>query len=334
MTAKPSYGSPGPEDEYVDAEVEQADQTDPTRALRQVDEPEDVTEEIAGLPTVLHETDRAAIDVAVATAHKYKRSVTKAVRDAKTLATMTQKTAESMIYAVKRGNKIITGPSARLAEVLGSSWGNLRVDADIVGEDKRFITIMSTAFDLEKNFAVRLRVRRRITDKNGHTFNDDMIGVTSNAAISIGVRNAIFKVIPRSIVDVVYEAAKGAATGKGTIEQKRTAAGKYWEDQGVTEPELFAALQVKGWEDIGEDELVTLRGFVNAIREKEQTVDDIFRPVRESTATAGLNAALGVAPSTAMPTAATDGKTDDDLAADDAATVAEDKKREANRRGR
>jgi hypothetical protein len=158
--------------------------------------------------------DRAAIDMQVATAKQYPRSITKAINEAIELATIDEATATSMLYALKRGSKVIGGASVRLAEVMLYSWGNVRADADIVAEDRSFVTAMGTCFDVEKNVAVRIRVKRRITDKNGQRYNDDMIAVTANAAISIALRNAVFKVIPRALVDRVYGAAKTVSLGK------------------------------------------------------------------------------------------------------------------------
>ena len=227
----------------------------------------------------LSAVERAGIDTQIATAKQYPRVLTECIRDAKTLATLDQETAGTMMYALPRGGKAIEGPSARLAEVVASSWGNLRVDADIVGEDATHVTAMGTCFDVEKNVAIRVRVKRRITDKNGRRFNEDMIGVTSNAAISIALRNAVFKVVPPALWQSVYRAARHASLGDGgTMQQKRQGAGDWIKKIGVTETEMFAALGVKGWDDVGEDELITLRGYRTSIQEGEIDADRIFRP--------------------------------------------------------
>ncbi len=237
--------------------------------------------------------DRAAIDIQVATAKQYPRSVDKAIKEALTLATLDEDTAASMLYALTRSGKAIEGPSARLAEVMAYSWGNLRVDADVVAEDKTHVTAMGTCFDLEKNVAVRVRVKRRITDKRGRRYNEDMIGVTSNAAISIALRNSVFKVVPRAFVDRIYLAARKASLGEGgTITQKRQSALEWFGKLGVKPEQVFELLEVKGLDDVGEDQLVTLRGLVNAIKEGEQSVESIFHRSRHSEGTDELNEAL------------------------------------------
>src|SRR6185503_20995123 len=84
----------------------------------------------------LSAVDKASIDMQIATAKQYPRVVSDCIKEALTLATMDEDTAGSMFYALPRGGKKIEGPSARLAEIMAYSWGNLRVDADIVAEDK------------------------------------------------------------------------------------------------------------------------------------------------------------------------------------------------------
>jgi hypothetical protein len=231
----------------------------------------------------LEAVDRASIDIQVSTAKKYPRSVTKALREAKELATLDEHTAASMFYSLPRSSKTIEGPSARLAEILAYSWGNLRADADIVAEDRTHVTAMGTCFDLEKNVAVRVRVKRRITDKQGRRYNEDMIGVTSNAAISIALRNAVFKVIPQAFAQRIYQAARKASIGEaGTMGQKRQSALEWFQKAGVRPEQVYALLGVGGLDDIGVDELITLTGLVNAIRDGETSVEQVFSPPRDS----------------------------------------------------
>src|SRR5690625_5388697 len=94
------------------------------------------------------------IDVQIATAHRYPRSITDFQRDALTLATLDEDVASSMFYALPRADKTIEGPSARLAEVVASTWGNLRVESDIEAIDEKMITAVATCIDLQKNIAV------------------------------------------------------------------------------------------------------------------------------------------------------------------------------------
>lgn len=265
-----------------------------------IDHDKDVETEVGTLAMLsgteaLGAVDRASIDVQVSTAHAYPRSVDRSLKEAMTLATLDEETAASMFYALPRSGKTIEGPSSRLAEVMAYSWGNLRVDADIVAEDKTHVTAMGTCFDLEKNVAVRVRVKRRITDSRGKRYNEDMIGVTSNAAISIALRNAVFKVIPAALVSRVYGQARKASVGEGgTMTHRRQAALHWFTKLGVTEQQVLDVLEVRGIDDIGMDELITLRGLKTAIKDGETSVEQVFRRGTEATeGAADLNDALG-----------------------------------------
>ena len=263
---------------------------------------ESETLDLSMASTALSAVDKASIDMQIATAKQYPRVVSKSLKEAMSLATLDEETATSMFYALPRRmhgkKKVIEGPSARLAEIMAYSWGNLRVDADIVGEDRTHVTAMGTCFDLEKNVAVRVRVKRRITNANGQRFNDDMIGVTSNAAISIALRNCVFKVVPRSFVDRIFGEARKASIGKaGTMEQKRGKAMELFAKMGVEPAEIFAVLEVKDLDDLGEEELITLRGLYTAIRDGDTTIEQTFRPSKHTEGARDLNAALdGKAP--------------------------------------
>lgn len=267
---------------------------------------DEISVEVGDGAMVLSLAERASIDMQIATAKAYPRQVTKSLNEALSLATLDEETAGSMFYVLPRRDKDIEGPSARLAEVMTYAWGNLRVDADIVGEDRTHLTAVGTCFDLEKNVAVRVRVKRRITDKQGRRFNDDMIGVTANAAISIALRNCVFKVVPRAFVDRIYLAARKASLGEGgTMAQKRTSALNTFGKIGVKREEVFALLGVAGPDDIGEDQLIKLRGVLTAIKDGETTVERVFRTRPESEGASELNASLGAKPVTVHTAAAT-----------------------------
>ena len=76
------------------------------------------------------------------------------------------------------------------------------------------------AHDLETNIAVSVEARRSIITKTGQRYPEHMINTTAMAALSIAERNAILKVIPKGLVDLVYEAAFKTANGDLSDEQK------------------------------------------------------------------------------------------------------------------
>lgn len=246
---------------------------------------------------VLAVSQRADIDAQVATARAFPRSVTRALQESLTLATMDKDTAASMFYRLPRGYKdgkrqFIEGPSARLAEVMQYAWGNMRSSGEVVGTEDRFIVSEGTAFDCEKNVAVRVRVKRRITDSYGKRYSDDMIGVTGQAAVSIALRNARLQVIPAAFVKRIYEAARRASLGEGTIESKRAAALAWFARVGKQEADVFELLGIAGLDDMGEEELINLRGFVTSVQDGAITVEQLFAKKEQSEGATSLNGAI------------------------------------------
>lgn len=155
----------------------------------------------------------ADIDRQVSTAKRYPRSIADFKRRAMELATVDQETAEECWYSLPRGGKVIEGPSIRFAEITASSYGNLRAETREIGEDDKSITAQASCWDLENNVAIRREVKRRIVDKRGVRYGDDMIATTSNAAASIALRNAIFAVVPKAIFKSVLNEVRKVAMG-------------------------------------------------------------------------------------------------------------------------
>lgn len=220
------------------------------------------------------------VDIQVSTAKAYPRSIRKFRDKALAMATLDEATAESCIYALPRSGKSIEGPSARLAEIVASAWGNMRVEAKVASEDDRFVYAEATAWDLETNTAIRYSSRRRITDKYGKKYNDDMVAVTANAACSIALRNAVFKIVPKAYVNPIYEAAKQIAVGTAeTLANKRAKMVGYFQKMGVTPEQIAAAVGKAGVDDITLEDLATLKGTATAIKDGDVSIDNAFPQV-------------------------------------------------------
>lgn len=221
--------------------------------------------------------NKSEIDMQVATAHKYPRSIKRFRDEALQMVTLNEAVAESCIYALPRGNKTIEGPSARFAEVVASAWGNCRAGARVVSDQGEFITAQGVFHDLERNVAITFEVQRRITDSKGRRYNADMIGVTGNAASSIALRNAILKGVPKAFWDDMYQAARKTVMGDvKTLANRRADALKAFVAFGITAEQIFAKLEVSGIEDIGLEHLVVLRGLISAIKEGDTTPEQAF----------------------------------------------------------
>ena len=216
-------------------------------------------------------------DCQIATAKKFPRSITNFRKECMAMVTLNERIAESCIYALPRGNKVIEGASARFAEVVASAWGNNKAGARVISDQGNFVTAQGVFYDLERNVCITYEVQRRITDKNGRRFNDDMIGVTANAACSIALRNAILKGVPKAFWDDMYERAKEVVRGDfATLSNRRADIFQRCQGFGVTKDQVFALMGINGEADLTLDHIVHLRGLLNAIKEGDTTVEQAF----------------------------------------------------------
>ena len=224
---------------------------------------------------------RADIDVQITTAKQYPRSIALFKKTALSMACLDEETAASCFYSLPRAGKAIEWPSVRLAEIAVSAWGNIRYGARVISDDGRIMTAQGMCHDMQTNCSATVEVRRRVTDKRGRRFSDDMIVVTGNAACSIAMRNAIFKVVPMAYLREVYLAARKTAIGDAkTLVNRRAEAIAHFAKMGVDEKRVLAVLGKGGIEEVGLDELATLRGLATAIKDGDTSVDEAFPPVQ------------------------------------------------------
>lgn len=226
--------------------------------------------------------NRAEVDIQIATAKQYPRDITRALNTIKTIATLDPETAEDCFYVLKRGRgndaSIIEGVSVRLAEIIAGAWGNMRVATRIIGNDGKTITAQAICHDLETNLAVSLEVKRRITDRNGNTYSEDMQVMTGNAASAIAFRNAVLKVVPKAVTKRVIQDIKQVAMGQAlSVETSRQRMIDYFAKLGVSQAEVLSYLEVKNVNEIDAEMIFELRGLANALKEGTTTIQDTFK---------------------------------------------------------
>jgi hypothetical protein len=237
--------------------------------------------------TVTEAQSRAEIDIQVATANRYPRNVDRAIKNVIAIVSNDKELAEKCVYSLPRAGKEIQGASVHLARLIASEYKNIRVDSRIVEIGDTMVTAQSTVMDLQNNYAIRTEVKRRITDKKGQRFAEDMIVVTCNAALSIASRNALLQVIPASVVNQVYKSALTAVVGNLTDEQKLLKRRKeildgYQNTWAVSESEILRLLGLETVNQIKEKELLTLVGLANAIKDGDTTVNEAFERTSQS----------------------------------------------------
>jgi hypothetical protein len=229
---------------------------------------------------------RAEVDQQVTTARAYPRSIARSVEHILTLATLDETAASECIYALKRDNKLIKGPSIRLAEIIASQWGNCRVGARVVHVDRfeKYVEAEGIFHDLETNMATTARIRRRISTKAGGTFSEDMIVVTGNAACAIAKRNAILGGVPRGVWRKAYDALEHVINGdvKTLVSRRRSAIATFAAEFKITAEQIFQALEIGGEEDIDLEKLSLLTAMRSSLKNGEATVEELFPKLQPS----------------------------------------------------
>ena len=241
----------------------------------------DETHETEIVTDALATIERAQVDIQISTARKYPRTLSKVKERMLSFATLDEETAASCFYTLpaRRGgdDKPIQGPSVRMAEIALASYQHVKAGARIIGDDGKFITAQAVVHDLENNVAVSIEVRRRVTNRSGQRFSDDMIAVTGNAACAIALRNAVFRVVPRALINPVYETAKRVAVGDvRSLTAKRADVVARLKKMGAKEDRILAAVQAEKIEDIDLSRLEILIGLGTAIKDGEITLEDAF----------------------------------------------------------
>ena len=210
-------------------------------------------------------------------AHRYPRSMTAFAKEALGMATISQEVAASCVYSVPRDGKMIVGASVRLAEICASAYGNLQAGTRVVDEDDKTVTAQGVVWDVQKNVRITVETKRRITTKQGKRYSDDMVITTGNAAASIALRNAIFRVIPRAYIDTIFAQCRRVAVGDArTLVARRDETIALLGKMGVTHERILARLGKKAIGDIGLEELEILIGLGTAIKHQGMGIDEVF----------------------------------------------------------
>jgi hypothetical protein len=236
---------------------------------------------------------RAEIDMQITTAKAYPRDINRTMAFAEQLATMDEATAQSCFYCLPRKDKDgtkkeIRGGSIRLAEIMANAWGNLHAATRILENDGRTITAEGVAWDLENN--VRIAMQNKISiwfgEKNGnkgYQANADMQTVLSNAASAKALRNAIFKVVPKALVDRILEKAMNFSIGdQKTIHTKVLDVVDKLVKMGIDKDLMLEYYDCKSLNDITPTILKSLAGVGTAIKEGHIKVDEVFKAEKEA----------------------------------------------------
>lgn len=233
------------------------------------------------ISTVESTMSDALILTQVETAKKYPRDICRCIHEAEDMALLSPEIAESCVYSVPRAGKTIKGPSVRLAEIFVAAWGNTYMAAEIKENDGRSVTARAYCWDVEKNLRAGVEIKRSITTKEGRSYSYDMQTTTENAACSIALRNAIFKVIPRGYIDSILEKCQQKALGdvstKDDFSKRRETIFLRLKALGVDEKRIFSYYGKSSIEDFDVNDIGELLGVGTSIKEGHIKATDAFK---------------------------------------------------------
>ncbi len=237
-------------------------------------------------PSALESIERASIDVQVSTAHRFPRSLEQFKKRALDMVQQDLETAESCIYSrpVGKGDdgkqKYAEGASIRMAEIVAACYGNIRFGARIVEQTERYVKAEGVAHDLESNTAGKSEAMESTVKRDGRPYDERMRIVVAKACLSKALRDAIFRVVPRALCKSVYDAAQKVIAGQNLpIEARRKKAQQWLTGLRVEDARVFAVLSVKGWSEVGEEQLLLLTGLKTAMKDNEITLNEAFPPI-------------------------------------------------------
>jgi hypothetical protein len=236
--------------------------------------------------SALEAITRGEIDMQIATAHKFPRSMEKFKQRAVAMATLDEETAGSCLYARPVGKdpdtgkqKIAEGMSIRMAEIVGACYGNLRVGAMIISQTERQVVCRGFAHDLESNFASTSEVVEATVKRNGQPYDERMRVVIAKACLSKARRDATFQVVPKALAKPIEAACKRIVAGEGTTHEKRKEGWVNWITKlGIDKARVWDALDISGPADLSMEKIAILAGLSTAIKDGETTIDEAFPP--------------------------------------------------------
>lgn len=223
------------------------------------------------------------VDIQIATAKRYPRDMAQVRRRIQNA--LTPEVASRCHYHLPaRKNQDggtssgpISGGNIRLAEIAAQSWGNCRVQVLDSGEENGFAIVTCRVIDLESNFAAEIPAKRRLKDKTGKRYSDDMVASTTNAAYAIAYRNGVRKLLGPYWEWMCDEARNAArADVDKNLAKRRKDALDFFAWRGIPLESILKKVNRTKTDDVTGDDVMTLLGYVNAVESGEATIAEIF----------------------------------------------------------
>lgn len=190
--------------------------------------------------------------------------------------------ADAATYSYPRGDKTVTGPSIRLAEVLARQWGNIDCGIRELEQKDGESVMQAYAWDLEtnyratKNFTVK-HIRDTKSGSKQLTDQRDIYEMTANQGAR-RLRACILAVIPGDVTDAAVEQVRKtilAGPKNVTREDRIRNMVKAFSEKGIPKEAIEKRLghPIDAIVDI---EIVELQGIFNAIKDNVAKRTDYF----------------------------------------------------------
>lgn len=236
----------------------------------------------------LLDLERASIDMQIATAHQFPRSLAKFKENALALVTLDEETAASCLYRRpvgrdRDGNETFAeGMSIRMAEIVAGCYGNLRVGTRTIESTPRYVVVQGVAHDLESNFLSTAECKESTVKRNGQPYDERMRVMIEKAAAAKARRDAIFQVVPRASAKFLETAAKNLLFGNASsITKWRKRIASWVKTLGIEEARVWKSLGVEGADDLKQSEIEMLIGIQNALKSGDTTLDEAFQLIEK-----------------------------------------------------
>lgn len=230
--------------------------------------------------------ERASIDLQISTAHKYPRSMQMFQSRARSMALIDEDTAASCIYSRPvGGGKFAEGLSVRAAEIVGASFGNLRVAATVIEQTDRYVKARGFAHDLESNYACATEVIESTVKRDGSPYDERMRIVIAKSALAKARRDATFQVVPKALFKSIEMECRKLALGEGQSISTRRARIVAWITKLAIDPKrVWSVLGIAGEADMSDEHFLTLTGLKTSISDGDVTIDEAFPKLIEKAA--------------------------------------------------
>ena len=216
--------------------------------------------------------------------HRYRhaienpRDIQSSMENVVKMTTINPDFADLCMYAKPNREGDILGPSIRFAEILAMCWKNNESGGRVIRVEEKSLTAQGIFTDFESNVSYTIEVERGIWSKGkngnpGRRYSDSMIVVTGNAAISIAIRNAIYKGIPQAFWDYTFEQVKKVAL---TLKSNREELVRGFQKLGLSKSYVLGKLGVKEVKELTNEHCLQLRAIGRQIKNGEMNADDAF----------------------------------------------------------